>query len=66
MTIEQIRAKAADCHSVIRHAEFVCPGIRAQTVVIVGIGAKYIRIMFWDGSIQFVVPSNTMFFTTVW
>jgi hypothetical protein len=66
MNIEQIRAKAADCHSVIRHAELVMPGIRAQTVVIVGIGIKYVRVMLWDGSTRFVIPGRPIFFTVVW
>jgi hypothetical protein len=66
MTIDQIRSRAADCRSTIRHAEYVAPGIPAQTVLIVGIGAKYVRIMFRDGSTKFVVPSYPMFFTVVW
>jgi hypothetical protein len=66
MTLEQIKSKAADCHSTIHHAEFVAPGIPAQTVLIVGIGSKHVRIMFRDGSTQFVIPSRSMFFTVVW
>jgi hypothetical protein len=66
MNIEQIRNRAADCQSVIRCAELVMPGIRAQTVVIVGIGVKYVRIMFGDGSTRFVIPGRPIFFTCVW